>query len=188
MERSKAELIRQFFHIGLGLFIFITLLLFSRVDNVGMLLVFLLLAALLVNACHVETCPFFLLRAERPIIGAGLLYYLASLLFLVSWKELPLSLIIVATLALAIEDGFSTLFGLTFGEKKLFGNKTLEGTLWGFLAYFLALLFLGFSPLFSLTLALLVALTELFSPINDNILVPFMAALFGLLLYIGGII
>jgi phytol kinase len=71
-------------------------------------------------------------------------------------------------------DSISTLVGLRFGEHKVRGKKSLEGTLSGSVAAALALLVLLPVPE-ALLVAGVSGLAELYSPIEDNLAIQVVA-------------
>ena len=116
------------------------------------------------------------IRKEEVAPGAGALFYLASALFLASYPGMRMDVFAAALLALSLGDGFSTLVGSYFGRKHLLNGKSLEGSLGGFLALFLAYVALGFPLMPSLALSLAFVLVELLSSLDDNITIPLVVA------------
>lgn len=86
----------------------------------------------------------------------------------------------IAILILGYGDGFAAVFGKAFGTKKLFGDKSIVGTLAMFGFSFaviipLLILFTSFQNIFLIAglLAIIAALIEMFSPKGlDNLTVP----------------
>lgn len=72
-------------------------------------------------------------------------------------------------LIIAIGDGVATLIGKFFGKTKIYGNKSLEGSLAGFLGAWAVSNQFYPHPIFAATLY---TITELFTPIDDNLAVP----------------
>lgn len=72
-------------------------------------------------------------QVKRPFIGAFWFYFSLGFLFLL----FPLNVATAAGLILSVGDSLSTLVGMRYGEHKVFGNKSLEGSLAMFLSGFL---------------------------------------------------
>jgi len=70
---------------------------------------------------------------EKPFIGAFWFYFALGLTFLV----FPLEIATASGLILSVGDSLSTLIGLKYGAHKIFGRKSLEGSLVFFLSSFL---------------------------------------------------
>ena len=74
-------------------------------------------------------------------------------------------------MTLAVLDGVATLAGMRFGRTRIYNGKSLEGTGAGIFVTFLVLL-----PFISVQGALIVAviagIIEMFSPVDDNLVIP----------------
>ena len=81
-------------------------------------------------------------------------------------------------LVLAIGDGLSTLVGKFFGYTPLYKEKSLEGTLAGFIAAW-AVIEHFYQP--AIIPATIYLFAELFAPIDDNFFIPFCLSLIYLL-------
>jgi dolichol kinase len=83
---------------------------------------------------------------------------------------------IYGVLALVFVDGISAIFGMNFGRRIIpFSNKTIEGTLSGFLSFYIISILITGRLLESLILAALSSVAELYG-IEDNIAVPIVAS------------
>ncbi len=107
-----------------------------------------------------------------PFYGAiiGLAGILASLLIVGSRAYIPI-------LILAWGDSASTLVGIYFGRTKLIAGRSLEGAI-GFFLVSLIPLFIA-TPLSEgkiFFLALAATLTEILSPIDDNLTIPIVSS------------
>lgn len=108
---------------------------------------------------------------EHDLPGRGaLVLMLAILLTFFVFYQFPPLIAFVALVCLALGDGFSTIVGVHFGKIKLMKNRTLEGSLGGFLAALMGLLFF-MAPVPAFALALVAALSE-FLPVDDNFSIP----------------
>ena len=77
----------------------------------------------------------------------------------------------ISMLVLALADSFSTMVGMAVGRIKIYKGRTLEGSLAGFLAAFVVCIL--YLPMFMAFIACAVgSLVELFSPVDDNIMIP----------------
>lgn len=84
--------------------------------------------------------------------------------------------VIYGLLGLALVDGISTIVGMNMGIKKIpFSDKTIEGTVSGFLSFLVVLSLLTSDLTGSLMVAIFSSLTELYG-IEDNITVPIVAS------------
>ena len=83
----------------------------------------------------------------------------------------PVSVVVPSIVALAVLDSVTTLAGIEFGRHRIHNGKSWEGTLSGIAVTVIALL-----PLLSLPGALAVSVVagiiELFSPVDDNLVIP----------------
>ncbi|UCD07786.1 MAG: hypothetical protein JSW41_02350 [Candidatus Aenigmatarchaeota archaeon] len=98
---------------------------------------------------------------KKPFMGAFWFYFGLGLTFLI----FPLEIATVAGLILSVGDSLSTLIGLRYGEHKIFGRKSLEGSLVFFLSSFL------------ITAAVLGFLLSETEPVVAPILISFVAFL-----------
>ncbi len=106
----------------------------------------------------------------------------------------PEKIVEIAIVCVAVYDGFSTIFGITFGKHKIniFGfklRKSYEGSFAGFFFNTTALLF--FLPFYkAVLLSLITGIIELFSSnkvwyLDDNILIPIFVSISAYFLGIG---
>jgi len=85
------------------------------------------------------------------------------------------SCFIAGVLAMILVDGISAIAGISFGRRRIPLSKgTVEGTLAGFLSYFIALVLI-LDPVRSAIIALLTSIAELYG-IEDNISVPMVSS------------
>lgn len=109
------------------------------------------------------------LERRGALPGRGALTFAVSSLFCVIFFDK--SAVVPAIIALAVLDGTATIIGFYFGRAKVVHGKTIEGSLAGITLCFIALL--PFLPAITAALVSLVAgLVELFSPLDDNLLIP----------------
>jgi dolichol kinase len=107
-------------------------------------------------------------KEERKSFAFSPLLYGISILILLN---LNFYLFYAGFVALVIGDAFAGLIGKNFGKKKLFNQKTLEGSLSFFLSSFCFYLF--YFPLnYSLILALIATFIEHFCKRGENLILP----------------
>ncbi|MGC9104079.1 MAG: hypothetical protein ACP5JF_04710 [Candidatus Methanodesulfokora sp.] len=82
---------------------------------------------------------------------------------------------IAGVLAMIFVDGISAIVGMSIGRRIPLSKGTVEGTLAGFLSYFIAMTFIT-NPVKSATIALLTSAAELYG-IEDNLSVPMVSSL-----------
>ena len=78
-----------------------------------------------------------------------------------------------------LADPMASLFGRLFGNFKLVGNKTIEGSIAFFITASIVLLILGFSSYYVIIVALGSTCVELFSKeikVDDNFLIPLLSS------------
>ena len=82
-------------------------------------------------------------------------------------------------LLLTISDGLSTIIGVTFGKRKIFGQKTLEGSLVFLISGLVISLFMPLPLLLKISGALIGMVVELFSDYlgDDNFSIPLITGL-----------
>ncbi len=142
------EISRQLVH--LGGFLFVIIAQFTG-GLIAALVFFIITAALFIYSGHVKEKRGYsgftgkveirirniALRMDRnvkrPFIGAIWFYFALGLTFIL----FPLNVATAAGLILSVGDSLSTIIGLRYGEHKIFGDKSLEGSIIFFLSSFL---------------------------------------------------
>ena len=122
--------------------------------------------------------------APRPFFGAFWFYVGLAVTFFI----FPLHIASAASASLAVGDALATMFGKRFGKFKILGNKTFEGTLIFFISAFTVSAFF-IEPALAFICAVVAALVELApelrfikktslkAVLDDNLIVPIIAAL-----------
>jgi dolichol kinase len=108
-------------------------------------------------------------RKDVPA-GKGAVLFIASAL--ACTLIFPLHAAVGAVATLAVLDGACTLAGRRFGRHRLSSGKSLEGAFAGF-ACGTAVLLLFAPPATAIVASALAAVVEAFSPVDDNLTVPF---------------
>jgi len=114
----------------------------------------------------------FIKKFERKKVrpGLGVINFLiGAFLSLVFFTP---KIVFLSILVLAFNDSFSTVIGISFGKHKIWGKKTLEGSIGGFLGTVLIMSF--FIPSFTsvMIISLTATLIELFTTLDDNLIIP----------------
>jgi dolichol kinase len=109
------------------------------------------------------------LERRNVVPGKGALYFATS--SLVCLIFFPSQVVVPAIITLAVLDGASTLIGMRFGRRPVWGKKTFEGFAGGTAAAF-TMLVLVLPQSHALIVALTAGAIELFSPVDDNLLIP----------------
>ncbi len=127
---------------------------------------------------HIPLFSFILSSCKRVDDERGFLYFFIGIIATLYIFRFNMAIADAGILMLLLGDSASTIVGTRFGKHKLpFKNlKSFEGSLAFFLVSFLSALTL--IPLFPAIIGALVgAITEAYSPIDDNIPVPLISAL-----------
>jgi dolichol kinase len=104
-----------------------------------------------------------------PLPGKGAFFFAVSAL--VCLILFPVPIVVPALVTIAVLDSVTTLVGITYGKRRIYNGKSWEGTTAGILVTILVLLpFLTVPG--ALVIAVIAGLIELFSPIDDNLVVP----------------
>lgn len=109
------------------------------------------------------------LERDGSFPGKGALFFFVGVLFCLQFFGSDIA--ITSIIVLSVLDSITTVAGINFGKHKLIGKKTLEGTLCGIFAS-AAVLLLFTSPLTAAVLSAAAGITELVSPVDDNLTIP----------------
>ena len=170
------ELFRKVAHIFFGLGIAVFIYLAGKEIAIAVLsitiFVGLILSDTISRGHHIPFISDVVETLERKdeLPGRGALFFVISTL--VCLILFNLSIVIPAVVTLAVLDGVATIAGIKFGRTRIWNRKSLEGTISGFCAAVLVLL-IFIPPFTAIIVALTGALVELFSPFDDNLLIPF---------------
>jgi phytol kinase len=125
------------------------------------------------------------LERKDTFPGKGTIYFFISTLFCLAFFGSTIT--VIAIVMLAILDSVTTVAGINFGRKKILGNKTLEGTACGIGAGFVIMLFFT-GPINALVLSAAAGITELVSPVDDNLTIPIVTCVLLWFLGVGAIL
>lgn len=169
------EILRQLIHLVFGLGIAALVLFLDHAVVVailaGGLLIGVVLVDLILRGHRVPVISPLVQYGDRcdPLPGRGAFFFAVSALACIIL--FPVTLVVPALVALAVLDSVTTLAGVTFGRHRISNGKSWEGTIAGIAVTILALL--PFLPLpGALAAAVVAGITELFSPVDDNLVIP----------------
>jgi phytol kinase len=169
------ELARKLIHMIFGLGIAGMVLVLDRTTVIAILAGGLFFGVILVDLIlRGYTVPLFsylvnTLDRNDPIPGKGALYFAVSALTCVIL--FPAAVVVPALVSLAVLDGVATIVGTRFGRTRIYNGKSWEGTGSGIIVTFLILLL--FIPVpEALIVAVVAGILELFSPVDDNLVIP----------------
>jgi phytol kinase len=169
------EIVRQLIHLcfGLGIAALVYFIDHTMVVAViaGGLLIGVVLVDIILRGHTIPVLSPLVKYGDRcdPLPGKGAFFFAVSALACII--IFPVTLVVPALVSLAVLDSVTTLVGVQFGRHRIHNGKSWEGTLTGITVTVLALL-----PLLSLPGALVVSvitgIIELFSPVDDNLVIP----------------
>jgi len=183
MKLNKQEVERQLFHLGLG--VVIVLLFYFNFLTVLELFIILVVGGILAALASKWKVPginWFLNKFEREkarFPGEGATFYVLGCFLVLGL--FPRDIAFASIMILAVGDSFATLIGASIGKRKI-KNKTLEGSLSGFITgFFVALIFVNVSMAFLGTLVAMIFEAfeiKLFKKtVDDNLFIPVIAAI-----------
>lgn len=169
------EFVRQLIHLFFGLGIAALVFFIDRALVIsvmaGGLFIGVILVDLILRGHSIPVISPLVKYGDRcdPLPGKGAFFFAVSALACIIL--FPGSIVVPALIALAVLDSVTTLAGLQFGRHRIGNGKSWEGTLSGIAVTILALL-----PVLSLpgacAAAVIAGLIELFSPVDDNLVIP----------------
>jgi dolichol kinase len=169
------ETVRQLIHLVFGLAIAAIVYFFEHgiviAFMAGGLLVGVFLVDLILRGYTVPIVSPLVQYGDRsdPLPGKGAFFFAISALACIIL--FPVAVVVPALVALSVLDSISTLVGVKFGRHRIHNGKSWEGTLAGISVTVIALV-----PLLTLPGAVVVSvitgIIELFSPVDDNLLIP----------------
>jgi len=168
------EFKRNVVHLIFGTVVAVSVLIFSSTAllSTGIIIIAGLVIAKLCEKHEVFIFSYLLKQMEREnalIPGQGVLSFFIGAF--ISLLFFPVHIVFYSILILAFLDSFSTVFGKAFGRIRIYKKKTVIGTASGFLSAFLLMILLtNVKAAFFSSLA--ASLVELFSPFDDNVVLP----------------
>lgn len=182
------EIYRQFSHLMFGLLI-CTFLYFADIKTaiytfIAVIFIGVVIADAISRGIKIPLFSYLIERLEREgtFPGKGTIFFFIGVLFCLEFfgRDIAITSIVV----LSVLDSVSTIAGINFGKHKIYGKKSLEGTLAGIAASTVVLL-LFISPATALVLSVVAGITELVSPVDDNLTIPVVSCI--CLFFINGI-
>jgi len=192
--RNDLHLLRKIWHMGSGLtgLGFYSL---GKVSQTEMAIILLSLSSLaftvelirlrvdVINSGVVKLMGPFMRESERNGLSGFPFYALGASLSMFFFSD---KIAILSILFLVFSDPISSFFGILYGRDKILPNKSLQGTLAGFVTcYFVSMLYLihyeatGFSTIiFALIAGIIGCVSELLSVfVDDNLTIPIASGL-----------
>lgn len=174
------EYLRKSSHILFGLLI-AGVILFFPTYHAAMIIGFSLYVGLiLIDLCMKDYCIPLIstlihhMERDGEFPGKGAFFFVFSAL--VTLMFFPPVVAAVSVAVLAVLDGFSTIIGIRFGKHRIWKKKTLEGFFGGIIIT-TALLMLISPPVYAVLISLVAGLVELISPVDDNLIIPWIVAM-----------
>ncbi|WFN37428.1 phosphatidate cytidylyltransferase [Methanomicrobium antiquum] len=169
------ETYRQFSHLLFGLlicaFIYIAKTEVSIYTFIAVIFTGVIIADAISRGINVPLFSYLIKKLERDgsFPGKGALFFFVGVLFCLRFfgEDITITSIIV----LSVLDSVSTVAGLNFGKHKIYGKKSLEGTVLGITASIFVLIFF-ISPITAVILSVIAGIAELISPVDDNLTIP----------------
>jgi phytol kinase len=169
------EIVRQLIHLCFGLAIAAFVFYTDHAVVIAVMAVGLLTGEVLVDFIlreyHIPVISPLVQYSDRSdsLPGKGALFFTVSALACIIL--FPVTLVVPALVTLSVLDSITTLAGIRFGRHRIYNGKSWEGTLSGIAVTVLALLpFLSLSG--AAAAAVAAGVIELFSPVDDNLVVP----------------
>ena len=169
------EIVRQLIHLCAGLGIAAMILFLDHAVALAVLSIGLLTGVVLVDLIlRGYTIPVIsplIQFGDRcdPLPGKGAFFFAISTL--TCFILFPVSMVVPALVALAVLDSVSTLAGIRFGRHRIHNGKSWEGTLSGIAVTVVSLLFFLSLP-GAVAASVVAGVIELFSPVDDNLVIP----------------
>ncbi len=170
---------RKTIHLVFGLLIAGLICLLSRTDMVFILSAGLLggciIIDLLMKGTHIPLISLLIQQFERDEVfpGKGTVFFIISALFVTLF--FPARDAACSIFVLAVLDGIATIIGIRYGRIRIANHKSLEGSGAAVCVTFFLLLF-WFTPETALILSVIAGIVELYSPFDDNLVIPVITA------------
>jgi dolichol kinase len=172
---TMQELVRKLIHVIFGLGIAGIVLVLDHTTAMAVLAGGLFFGLIIIDLIlRGYTLPIFsgvvnYVDRRDPLPGKGALYFAVSALTCVIL--FPVAIVVPALVSLAVLDSVATIAGIRFGRTRIYNGKSLEGTLAGiFVTFLVLLLFISIPGAFFV--AVVAGIIEMFSPIDDNLVIP----------------
>lgn len=114
------------------------------------------------------------MEREGEFPGKGALFFVFSAFIAAIFFPPPIAAVSVAILA--VLDSFSTIIGIRFGKHQIWKKKTIEGFLGGVIITSVMLMLIA-PPIYAVLISLVAGVVELVSPVDDNLIIPWVVAI-----------
>ncbi|MFA5303358.1 MAG: hypothetical protein WC393_02370 [Candidatus Nanoarchaeia archaeon] len=185
MKINWTEIKRKVWHILWGIFFYI-LIKFSYKNFYQLVMISMLIFGICIIIIRRKKIKVgwieYLIKTigrEGEGIEASFYYVLSIFLSSIFFEQ---QIVALSALVLGVCDGLATIFGV-HGKNKLYKKKTVEGSSAFLVSCFLIVYLSGYGKLVALLTGILLTAVELFTDINDNLIIP---PVFSLLLKILG--
>jgi phytol kinase len=171
----RKEIVRQAIHLCFGLGIAALVLFLDHTIVLallaGGLLIGVFLVDIILRGYSIPVLSGLLQYGDRcaPLPGKGAFFFAVSTLACVILFPVPV--VVPALVSLAVLDSVSTIAGMRLGRHRIYNGKSWEGTLAGFACTMVSLLLFLEVP-GALVVSGVAGLLELFSPVDDNLVIP----------------
>ncbi len=169
------EIVRKLIHLIFGLAIAGMVMVLDRQTAIailaGGLFIGIVLVDIILRGYKIPVFSSLVDYGDRcdPLPGKGAFFFAVSALTGVILFPAPV--VIPALVTIAVLDSVTTLVGIKYGKRRIYNGKSWEGTIAGILVTVLVLLpFLTVPG--AVVVSVIAGIIELFSPIDDNLVVP----------------
>ncbi|MDD2678845.1 MAG: hypothetical protein PHT91_03605 [Candidatus Nanoarchaeia archaeon] len=185
MKLNILEIKRKVWHMLWGVAFFFLILFTEEIIYKSALLMLLIIGVIVLilrqKKIKVGIVEYLIEKLGRKGEGIEASFYYVLSIF-VSSLFFEQRIVALSALALGVCDGLATIVGI-HGKNKLYKNKTVEGTSAFFISCFLIIYLAGYYKLVALICSAILALVELLTDVNDNLIIP---PIFSLILKIIG--
>jgi phytol kinase len=169
------EIVRKLIHLVFGLGIAGMVMVLDQATAVailaGGLFIGIVLVDIILRGYKIPVLSSLVEHGDRgdPLPGKGAFFFAVSALLCVIL--FPASVVIPALVTIAVLDSVTTIVGIRYGKRRIYNGKSWEGTIAGILVtVFFLVPFLTVPG--AVVVSVIAGIIELFSPIDDNLLVP----------------
>jgi len=169
------EIVRKLIHLFFGLGVAGMVLVLDKPTAVtilaGGLFIGIVLVDIILRGYKIPVFSSLVEYGDRcdPLPGKGAFFFAVSALFCVILFPAPV--VIPALVTIAVLDSVTTIVGIQYGKRRVYNGKSWEGTIAGITGTILFLVpFLTVAG--AVVVSVIAGIIELFSPVDDNLLVP----------------
>ncbi len=175
MKINFVEVKRKLWHIAWGVLFYLIISFHKDVWGYQLTIggfVFVGIAVLILRkkGIKIEWVDYLIEKIGRKGEGIEASFYYVLSIF-ISSLFFEQNIVALSALVLGVCDGVATIFGI-HGKNRIYRKKTLEGSGAFFISCFLIVYLSGFGKLAALITAAALSMIELFTDINDNLIIP----------------